>query len=101
MRLQTDAQFKEYQRLPSEKKTLEEKPDNYPPNTCVLMSDSILNGVIERNLSNDRSVKVRMFPGATVYDLGHRALPIIRKQLKSLNIHAGTKDAVKFTSEIF
>ena len=62
------------------------------------MGDSILNGVIERNLSNDRSVKVRKLPGATVDDLRHHALPIIRKQPKSLIIHGGTNDAVKFTS---
>ena len=98
VRLQKDVQFKEYQRLHSEKKKSEEKPDTYPPNTCVLMGDSILNGVIERNLSNDRSVKVRKFPGATVDDLRHHALPIIRKQPKYLIIHAGTNDAVKFTS---
>ena len=53
VRLQKDPQFKEYQRLRLEKKKLEEMPDTYSPNTCVLMSDSILNGVIERNLSND------------------------------------------------
>ena len=80
VRLQKGVQFKEYQRLHSETKKLEEKPDTYRPNTCVLMGDSILNGVIERNLSNDRSVKVRKFPGATVNDLRHHALPIIRKQ---------------------
>ena len=96
VRLQKDAQFKEYRRLHSEKKNLEEKPDTYPPDTCVLMSDSILNGVIERNLLNDGSVKVRKFPG-TAHDLQHHALPIIRKKPKSLIIHAGT-NAVKFTS---
>ena len=52
------------------------------------MGDSILNGVIERKLSNDRSVKVRNFPGATVDDLRHHRLSIIRKQLKSLIINA-------------
>ena len=67
-------------------------------NTCVLKGDSILNGVTERNLSNNQSVKVRKFPGATVDDLQHHALRIIRKQPKYLIIHAGTNDAVKFTS---
>ena len=47
---------KEYQRLHSEKNRLEEKPETYPPNSCVLMGGSILNGVIGRNLSNDWSV---------------------------------------------
>ena len=62
------------------------------------MVDSILNGVIERNLSNDRSVKVRKFPGATADNLRHHALPIIWKQPKYLIIHAGVSNAVKFTS---
>ena len=57
VRLQKDVQFKEYQRLHSEKKKSEEKPDTYPPYTCVLMGDSILNGVIEKNSSNNGSVK--------------------------------------------
>ena len=98
VRLQKDVQFKEHQKLHSEKKKSEEKPDTYPPNTCVLMGDSMSNGVIERNLSDNRSVKVRKFPGATFDDLRHHALPIIRKQPKYLIIHAGTNDAVKFTS---
>ena len=98
VRFQNNAQLKEYQRLHSEKKTVEEKPDNYPPDTCVLIGYSILNGAIEKNLSNDQSVKVRKFPGATVDDLWHHALPIIRDQPKSLITHARTNDAVKFTS---
>ena len=96
VRIRKDIQFKEYQRLHLETKKLEEKPDTYPSDTCVLMGDSILNGVIERNLSNDRSVK--NLPGATVDDLRHHALPIIRKQLKYLIIQAGTNDTVKFSS---
>ena len=98
MRLQKDIQFKEYQRLHSEKKKLEEKLDSYLPNTCVLMGDSFVNGVIERNLSNNRSVKVRKFPRTTADDLPHHVLPIMRKQPKYLIIHTGTNDAVKFTS---
>ena len=61
------------------------------------MGNSILNGVIQRNLSNDRSVKVIKSPGATVDDLRHHALPIIRKQPKYLIVHAGTNDAINFT----
>ena len=58
----------------------------------------MLNGVIESNLSNDRSFKVRKFPRAIVNDLQLQALPIIRKQPNVLFIHAGTNDLVKFTS---
>ena len=75
-----------------------EKPDTYPPNSCVLIGGSILNGIMERNFSNNCSVKVRKFPGATADNLQHHALPIIQKQPKYLIIHAGTNDAVKFAS---
>ena len=61
------------------------------------MGDSILNGVIERNSSNNRSVKIRKFPRATVDYLQHHVLHI-QKQPKYLIIHAGTNDAVKSTS---
>ena len=61
------------------------------------MGDSILNDVTERNLSNNRSVKVRKFLGATVDDLRH-VLPIIWKQPKYLIIYSGTNNAVKSTS---
>ena len=79
MRLQKDSQFNENQRLHLETKKLEEKSDTYPPDTCVLIGDSILNSVIEENLSNDPSVKGRTFPGATVDGLRHHALPITGK----------------------
>ena len=62
------------------------------------MGDSMLNGVMEKNLSNDRSFKCRKSPRATVNDLQHHALAIIRKQPNILFIHAGTNDVVKFTS---
>ena len=56
------------------------------------------NDVIEWNLSNDWSVKVRKFHGATVDDLRHLVLPIIQRQPKYLIIYAGTNDPVKFAS---
>ena len=49
MILLKDAQFNKYLRLHSEKKKLEEKRDTYPLKVCILMCDSILNGVIESN----------------------------------------------------
>ena len=39
-----------------------------------------------------------MIDRSTANDLRHHVLSIIRKQLKSFIIHAGTNDAVKFTS---
>lgn len=79
-------------------KKLEETPHTYPPNTCVLMGDSILNYVIGSNLSNDPSIKVRKFPRATVKISRHHALLIICKQPKFLIIHVRTNNAVKLPS---
>ena len=62
------------------------------------MDDSILNGVIESSLSNDRSVKVRNFPGATVEDLRHHTVLINRKQPMFLIAHAGTNNTFKFVT---
>ena len=42
VRLQKDVQFNEYQRLYSEKKKLEEKPDTYPPNACLILVLNVL-----------------------------------------------------------
>ena len=91
VRLQKYVQFKEYQRLYSEKKMLEKKPDINTPNTCFLMGDSILNGIIERNLSSDRSVN-NLQQLTTSFATYHP------KQPKYLIIHVRTNDAVKFTS---
>ena len=51
--------------------------DIYPPGACVILGNSTLNGILEENLSNERPVKVRGFPGATVEGLQHHALSII------------------------
>ena len=57
VRLQRDVQFIKNIKLHLGKKKLEKKPNTHARNTCVLMGDSNLNRVIERNLSNDQSVK--------------------------------------------
>ena len=88
----------EYQRLHSENRKVQEKPDTYPSHACVLMDDSILNSVTERNLSNDQSVKVIKFPQVNFHILQHHALPVIWKQSKYFIIHPGINDTVKFTS---
>ena len=93
VRLQKYAQFKIYQRLLSEKKTLEEKPDTYPPNTCVLLGNPILNGVIE--MINQLRLECSLELLSTTYDMHYLSS---KSSQKSLIIHARTNDAVKFTS---
>ena len=69
-----------------------------PPGTCVIIGDSILNGLIEENLSKQHNVRIRKFPGATVDDLNYHVHPILRKKPKHIIIHIGTNDATHSTS---
>ena len=61
----------DYRKMPSlrnikdcsqKRKKIEEKLHTYSRSTCVIMSGSILNGTVERSLSNYRPVKVRSSP---------------------------------------
>ena len=65
------------------------------------MGDSILNGLIEENLSKQHNVRTRKFPGATVDGLSLHVHPILRKKPKYITIHLGTNDAThSISSEI-
>ena len=67
--------------------------DIYSPGTCVIRGDSILNGLIEENLSKQHNVRIRKFPGATVDDLNYHVHPILRKKPNYIIIHIGTNNA--------
>ena len=76
-----------------------ETQGNYPDGTTFIIRDSILNGIIQEQLSRKgRVVKVHNFQGATVDDLKHHVIPLIRKEPSFVIIHAGTNDAPYLTS---
>ena len=53
----------------------------YPDGTVVIIGDSILNGIIQERLSRKgRVVKVHNFRGATVDDMKHHVIPLLRKE---------------------
>ena len=56
------------------------------------MGDSILNGLIEENLSKQHNVRIRKFPRATVDEI------ILRKKSKHIIVHIVTNDATLSTS---
>ena len=71
----------------------------YPNRTTVIVGDSIINGVIEEKANKeDRPVKVRNFPGATVPDMEHYLIPIIQKEPSNIILHVGTNDAKNLPS---
>ena len=58
-----------------------ETQGKYTDGTAVIIGDSILNGIIQGRLSRKgRIVKVHNFRGATVDDIKHHFIPLLRKK---------------------
>ena len=71
-----------------------ETQGKYPDGTAIIIGDSILNGIIQERLSRkERVVKVHNFRGATVDDMKHHVIPLLRKEPSFIIIHAGTNNA--------
>ena len=49
-----------------------------PQELAFIIEDSILNGLIEENISKQHNVKIRKFPRTTVDDLIYHIHPILR-----------------------
>ena len=54
------------------------------------MGDSIITGIDEKRLSKKRLVKVHDFRGATLADINHHVIPILKKKPDVIILHVGT-----------
>ena len=62
--------------------------------TTLIAGDSILYGTDEKKICQNGSVKVRVFPGATIEDLkDYYIKPLLRKQPSKVILHVGTNNA--------
>ena len=82
----------------------DETPGNFkhawPDGTCLIVGDSILTGIDEKRLSrNNQVVKVLDFRGATIDNLKHHLVPLLKKKPGHIILHIGTNDAVSKTSK--
>ena len=68
------------------------KAHTWPKGSCLVIGDSMLEGLDERKMSSKRVVKVRKFPGATTDDMYHYLMPLIQKQ-PDVILHVGTNGA--------
>ena len=76
-----------------------ETQGKYPDRTAVIIGDPILNGIIQERLTRKgRAVKVQNFRGATVDDMKHHVIPLLREEPSFIIIRAGTNDALYLTS---
>ena len=81
----------------------DETPSNFkhawPAGTCLIVGDSILTGIDEKRLlRNNQVVKVQDFRDATIDDLKHHLVPLLKKKPEHIILHNGTNDAVSKTS---
>ena len=66
------------------------KAHTWPKESCLVIGDSMLEGLDERKMSSKRVVKVRKFPGATTDDTYHYLMPLIQKKPDNVILHVGT-----------
>ena len=96
VRLQKKREFNKYQSQQRDK--ISQGQDIYPPGNCFITEHSMLNGLIEENLSKQHNVRIRKFPGVTVDNLNYHVHPILRKKQKHIIVHMGTNGATRSTS---
>ena len=71
---------------PKQKKDSGKIKTSYPMN-CVILGDSIPNGVLGNGTLNERPVKVRIFPKVNAKVLQHHDLSIIPKKQKLIILY--------------
>ena len=71
----------------------------WPAGTCAIIGDSILTGMEVNRFQNiGRKVKIFDHSSATIGDLHHHIIPILKRKPDHIIIHVGTNDAVSKTS---
>ena len=72
---------------------------HWPAVTCAIIGDSILTGMEDNRFQNiGRKVKIFDHSSATIDDLHHHIIPILKRKPDHIIINVGTNDAVFKTS---
>ena len=72
----------------------------WPPNTCLIVGDSILNNLDESKLTKrNRVVKVKAFPGSNIGDMYSYIVPF-RKQPTYIILLVGTNDSTHKSADV-
>ena len=66
--------------------------------TTFVVGESILAGIAEKPISRNRSVKVRIFPGATTHDMYDYLKHLLKKSPDNIILHVGTNNSMNETS---
>ena len=66
--------------------------------TTLIVGDSMLAGIVEKRISGNRSVKVRLFPGATTHGMYDLLKPLLKKNPENIILHVETNNSVNEAS---
>ena len=66
---------------------------------CVIVGDSVLNEIDERQILKTYPVRVRFFPGAGIKDMYYYLIPILEKKSEDLILHDGTTNDADFSNQ--
>ena len=75
------------------------KQHTWKKGTTIIMGDSILSGLRKYKMSRRKTIKVQIFPGATINDMKFFVVPLLKKKLDKFIIHVGTNDVPHFTPD--
>ena len=71
----------------------------WPKNTILMAGHSMINGINQKHFSvNFKSVKVRCFNNATIYDTHFNFIPLLTKKPAALVLNVGTNNTPIETS---
>ena len=80
-------------------KTQDQVQSEWKKGATLIVGDSMFAGIEEKRISGNRSVKVRIFPGATTHDMSDYLKPLLKKNPNNIILHAGTNNSVNKTSK--
>ena len=63
----------------------------------IIVGDSVITGIDEKRLNKNRLVKVHDFRGATLADINHHIIPILKNKPDVIILHVGTNVYVSRT----
>ena len=75
------------------------KQHNWKKDIILVIGNSMLSDLHEYKMSRRKTIKVRIFPGATINDMKFFAALMLKKKPDKVIIHVGTNDAPHFTPD--
>ena len=73
--------------------SVKQNNEEWKKGTTLILGDSTISGLIEKNVSRNKKIKVRYFPGAKIKDY-HYAINLLEKKPENIILHPVKNDAL-------